>query len=129
MKRDSGQHQLESSCKSIISDRFETGAVAGMVGIRGEDRLGGMEPTRSLEEPIVRLILDGMVARMRLDRTATSISLLVVLGVRADGQRIMLAAGSMGGASEAAWRGVLDDLVRRGLRERGQVRLKHSLRL
>jgi putative transposase len=38
---------------------------------------------RSLEEePIVRLILDGTVVRVRLDRTATAISLLVVIGVR-----------------------------------------------
>jgi transposase-like protein len=43
---------------------------------------------RSLaEEPIVRLILDGTVVRVRLDRKATSISLLVVLGVREDGRR------------------------------------------
>jgi transposase-like protein len=43
--------------------------------------------SRSLaEEPIVRLILDGTVVRVRLDRKATSISLLVVLAVRADGQ-------------------------------------------
>ena len=67
-------------------------------------------------EPIVRLILDGTVVRVRLDRKATSISLLVVLGVRADGQKILLAVKNMGGESEAAWRGVLDDLVRRGLR-------------
>jgi len=38
---------------------------------------------RSLaDEPIVRLILDGTVVRVRLDRKATSISLLVVIGVR-----------------------------------------------
>jgi putative transposase len=44
---------------------------------------------RSLaEEPIVRLILDGTVVRVRLDRKATSISLLVVLGVRQDGQNV-----------------------------------------
>jgi putative transposase len=37
---------------------------------------------RSLaEEPIVRLILDDTVVRVRLDRKATSISLLVVIGV------------------------------------------------
>ena len=34
------------------------------------------------EEPIVRLILDGTVVRVRLDKKATSISLLVALGVR-----------------------------------------------
>ena len=45
---------------------------------------------------------------MRLDRKATSISLLVVLGVRADGQKV-LAIKSMGGESAEAWRTVLDD--------------------
>jgi putative transposase len=72
---------------------------------------------RSLaEEPIVRLILDGTVVRVRLDRKATSVSLLVVLGVRADGQKVLLAIKSMGGESAEAWRTVLDDLIKRGLR-------------
>ena len=72
---------------------------------------------RSLaEEPIVRLILDGTVAHVGLDRRATSISLLVALGVRADGQKMLLAIKSMGGEGEAAWRALLDNLVRRGLR-------------
>ena len=72
---------------------------------------------RSLaEEPIVRLILDGTVVRVRLDRKATSISLLVVIGVRADGQKVLLALKSMGGESTEAWRAVLDDLIKRGLR-------------
>jgi putative transposase len=73
---------------------------------------------RSLaEEPIVRLILDGTVVRVRLDRKATSISLLVVIGVRADGQKTLLAIKSMGGESAEAWGTVLDDLIRRGLRK------------
>jgi transposase-like protein len=72
--------------------------------------------TRSLaDEPIVRLILDGTAVRVRLDRKATSISLLVVLGVRADGQKVLLAIKNMGGESTEAWRSVLDDLTRRGL--------------
>ncbi len=72
---------------------------------------------RSLaEEPIVRLILDGTVVRVRLDRKATSISLLVVLGVRMDGQKVLLAIKSMGGESAEAWRAVFDDLIKRDLR-------------
>jgi hypothetical protein len=43
------------------------------------------------------------VVRVRLDRKATSISLLVVIGVCSDGQ------------STEAWRTVLDDLIKRGL--------------
>jgi putative transposase len=72
---------------------------------------------RSLaDEPIVRLILDGTVVRVRLDRKATAISLLVAIGVRSDGQKILLAVKAMGGESTEAWRAVLDDLIRRGLR-------------
>src|ERR1022692_491455 len=73
--------------------------------------------SRSLaDEPTVRLILDGTVVRVRLDRKATSISLLVVIGVRQDGQKVLLAIKQMGGESTEAWRTVLDDLVKRGLR-------------
>jgi putative transposase len=71
---------------------------------------------RSLtDEPIIRLILDGTVVRVRLDKKATSISLLVALGVRRDGQKVLLAIKNMGGESEAAWRAVLENLVTRGL--------------
>jgi putative transposase len=43
-----------------------------------------------VDEPVVRLILDGTVARVRLDNKAASVSLLVALGVRADGQKVLL---------------------------------------
>jgi len=73
--------------------------------------------TRALaQEPIVRLILDGTVVRVRLDRKATTISLLVVIGIRADGQKVLLAVKNMGGETTAAWRTVIDDLIERGLR-------------
>jgi transposase-like protein len=68
------------------------------------------------DEPIVRLILDGTAVRVRLDRKSTAISLLVALGVREDGQKVLLAIRTMGGESEAAWRALLDDLVKRGLK-------------
>jgi putative transposase len=72
---------------------------------------------RSLaDEDVVRLVLDGTVVRVRLDRQATSISLLVALGIRRDGQKVLLAVRNMGGESEVAWRSLLDDLVSRGLK-------------
>lgn len=68
-------------------------------------------------EDIVRLILDGTHVKVRMDKRATGVSLLVVLGVRRDGQKVLLAVKNMGGESEAAWRTILDDLTRRGLRK------------
>lgn len=68
------------------------------------------------DAPIVRLILDGTVVKVRLDRKATTLSILVVLGVRAGGQKVSLSLNAMGGESAEAWREVLDGLVQRGLR-------------
>ena len=65
----------------------------------------------------MRLNLDGTVPRVRLDRKATSISLLVVLGVRADGQKVLLRHQKHGWRQYRGPAGaVLDDLIKRGLR-------------
>lgn len=66
-------------------------------------------------DDMVRLILDGTVVKVRLDRKSTTLSVLVALGVRRDGQKVLLALRNMGGESEAAWRALLDDMVGRGL--------------
>lgn len=72
---------------------------------------------RSLaDEDIIRLILDGTVIKTRLDKKATNISVLAAIGVRRDGQKILLSVMNMGGESTAAWRQFLDDLDKRGLK-------------
>ena len=73
------------------------------------------------DENIVRLILDGTVIKTRLDRKATNISVLAAIGVRRDGQKVLLSIGNMGGESQAAWRQFLDDLDARGLKRPGFV--------
>lgn len=67
-------------------------------------------------EDIVRLILDGTVVKARIDRKATNISVLVAMGVRRDGQKVLLALKNMGGESTAAWQALLEDMTRRGLK-------------
>jgi len=72
---------------------------------------------RSLaDDDMVRLILDGTVLKTRLDRKATNISVLAAIGVRRDGQKVLLAIKNMGGESKAAWGGFLADLDARGLK-------------
>jgi transposase-like protein len=68
------------------------------------------------DEDIVRLILDGTVVRARIDRKATAISLLVAVGVRRDGQKVLLALKAMGGESAAAWTAFFEDMTRRDLK-------------
>jgi len=101
----------------VASRRFPPGDRSAMAARQGG--LGGLEPAFPGRGRHVRLILDGTVVRVRLDRKATSVWLLVVLGVRSDGQKVLLSVRAMGGESEAAWRAVLDDLIARGLRTPG----------
>jgi transposase-like protein len=73
---------------------------------------------RSLaDEDIIRLILDGTVIKTRIDKKATNISVLAAIGVRRDGQKVLLSIMNMGGESTAAWRQFLDDLDARGLNQ------------
>jgi transposase-like protein len=50
------------------------------------------------KDDIVRLILDGTVVRVRLDKRATGLSVLVALGVRRDGQKVLLGLKSGDGS-------------------------------
>ena len=72
-------------------------------------------------EDLVRLILDGTVIKTRLDKKATNISVLAAVGVRRDGQKVLLAIKNMGGESTAAWGQFLADLDARGLKRPGFV--------
>jgi transposase-like protein len=72
---------------------------------------------RSLaDEDVIRVILDGTVIKTRLDRKATNISVLAAIGVRRDGQKVLLSIMNMGGECTAAWRQFLEDLDTRGLK-------------
>ena len=75
-------------------------------------------------------LLDGTVIKTRLDRKATNISVLAAVGVRRDGQKVLLSIKSEadqkrrqwrvfplnGGESKAAWAEFLADLDARGLK-------------
>src|SRR5580765_547615 len=67
------------------------------------------------DERCVYLYLDGFVVPVRRDGRVTKALLLIVVGVRETGERILLAMRIATGESAAGWRSVLDDLAQRGL--------------
>ena len=67
------------------------------------------------EERCVYLYLDGFVVPVRRDGRVTKAPLLIVVGVRESGERMLLAMRIATGESTAGWRSVLEDLVQRGL--------------
>jgi transposase-like protein len=66
-------------------------------------------------EGVVILYLDAIALRVRLDRNVVSVPVLVALGVRADGQKVILDLEALTSESTTAWSGFLESLVARGL--------------
>jgi transposase-like protein len=60
--------------------------------------------------------LDGLFVKARCGGRLHRLPVLAVLGVAADGRKILLALETRGGESEEAWKGVLTGLVARGLK-------------
>ena len=98
---------------AFVTDQRHRDGEPGLA--QGADGLGGVAEADLSKDDIVSLVLDGTVVRVRLDKRATGLPVLVALGVRRDGQKVLLGLKNMGGESEAAWRAFLDALAARGL--------------
>ena len=73
--------------------------------------------TQSLaKEHLPYLYLDGIYVKVRCGGRLGRLPVLAVVGIRPNGEKILLALEIRGGEGEEAWKSVLQDLVRRGLR-------------
>ena len=89
-------------------------AVSRLVGRLGGDFKKWRE--RDLAKDDIRyLFMDGWYPKVRLGKRRVRVPVLVTLGVRGNGQRVLLDMQLAGDESSAAWRGVIEDLVRRNI--------------
>jgi transposase-like protein len=89
-------------------------AVSRLVGRLAEDFRTWQ--TRDLAEDQVRyLFLDGWYPKVRLGKRRVRVPVLVIMGVRADGQRVVLDLRMVGDESTAAWRDAIQALQARHL--------------
>jgi putative transposase len=65
------------------------------------------------EDQIQYLLMDGWYPKVRIGKRRVRVPVLVTLGVRADGQRVVLDVRLAGDESTAAWRDVIRSLVER----------------
>ncbi len=71
---------------------------------------------RSLaDEPIAYLFLDGQRIPVHAGGRVTACSVLMAVGVRSTGEKVVLALRVVGSEQTAAWTGLLEDLTARGL--------------
>jgi transposase-like protein len=72
--------------------------------------------TRDLsQESLVVVYLDGIYLPVRLARRVVRVPVLVALGVRQDGQKILVALQLVSGETAAGWTALVADVARRGL--------------
>jgi len=87
-------------------------AVSRLVGRLADD----FETWRSrdlADDHIQYLLLDGWYPKVRIGKRRVRVPVLVTLGVRADGERVVLDVRLVGDESTAAWRDVIHTLVAR----------------
>jgi len=61
--------------------------------------------------------LDAIYVKSRFNGRVSSVPILAVIGVSAKGEKVLISLSAKGSESSEAWRGVVDDLVARGLKE------------
>lgn len=66
-------------------------------------------------EALAVLYFDGLYLPVRLARRVVRVPVLVALGVREDGQKLLIALQLVAGETTAAWAALIADLARRGL--------------
>ena len=87
-------------------------AVSRLVGRLAED-FETWRRRHLAEDRIYYLIMDGWYLKVRLGKRRVRVPVLVTLGVRADGERVVLDVRLAGDESTAAWRDVIRSLVER----------------
>lgn len=68
------------------------------------------------KERLPYLYLDGIYVKVRCGGRVGRLPILAVVGIRPNGEKILLALEIRGGEGQDAWKGVLQDLVHRGLK-------------
>jgi putative transposase len=89
-------------------------AISRLVG-RLRDEFAAWATRDLAAEEVCYIFMDGWYPRVRIGKKRTRVPVLVTLGVCADGRRIVLDIRIAGQESEAAWRELLQSLVRRHL--------------
>lgn len=67
------------------------------------------------QESLVFMYLDGIYLPVRMARRVVKVPVLVALGVREDGQKVLVAMQLVSGETAAAWSELITDLARRGM--------------
>lgn len=107
---------LRRAVAPLFGDQALSKSAVSRVVTRLQDQYRTWQQRSLADEPIAYLYLDGQRHRVRADGRTTWCSVLMALGVRTSGEKVVLAMRVVGDEQTAAWSQLLEDLTHRGLR-------------
>jgi transposase-like protein len=107
---------LRRAVAPLFGSRALSKSAVSRVVTRLQDQYRTWQQRSLADESIAYLYLDGQRHRVRADGHVTWCSVLMALGVRTTGEKVVLGLRVVGGEQTAAWHALLDDLTARGLR-------------
>jgi putative transposase len=107
--------RIRRSLLAVFGRRSLSKSAISRVVSRLKERFESWRCRDLAEERILILYLDAMHLAVRLARRVVKVPVQAVLGVREDGQKVLLSLQIAGSESTVSWRSVIDDLARRGL--------------
>jgi len=108
--------KVKAAMRPLLGGHAMSRSAVSRIVAKVEARFDAWSMRSLAEEDLVFLLLDGFALRIRLAGRVQSVPVLCAMGVRADGQKVLLAVELAGSESRAAWDGFLRGLDARGLR-------------
>ena len=107
--------RIRRSLMAVFGQTALSKSAISRVVSRLKERFAAWRQRELSDERILILYLDAMHLSVRLARRVVKVPVQVVLGVREDGQKVLLSLQIAGSESTVSWRSVVDDLAGRGL--------------
>jgi len=110
------QRRVKAALRPLLKGLpLSKSAVSRLVARIREEREAWMERDLT-EERITYVYLDGIGVNVRRAGRVVRNPVLMTIGVRETGEKVLLSLRLAGGETEAAWRSEVEDLARRGLK-------------
>jgi len=108
--------KLRRSLEALLGDENLSRSAVSRVVCRLKDRFEQWSQRDLSEERYVYLYLDATNLKMRVGKRVVQVPVHAVLGVREDGQKVLVALEAAGREVAGSWKSLVSDLAGRGLR-------------
>jgi len=108
--------KVKQAIRPLLRDSPLSKSSISRLVVRLKEYFEGWRQRSLADEAISYLYLDATYVRVRCAGRSGSLPVMVTIGVRTTGEKVLLSLQVMGSESAAAWEEVVGDLARRGLR-------------